>query len=103
MSFYPGQLKHETYERGATSLTRRSFLQTAALTTSGFLLMKSSALDANSQSQLESPWYRMAYRRNVCDFADNGKSPDDPKLSNRLPHTGEVRGGSTQLLSEGRK
>jgi putative glycosyl hydrolase-like family 6 (GHL6) protein len=50
------------------SLTRRSFLQATALTTSGFMLMKSSALDANSQSQFESPWYRMAYRRNVIDM-----------------------------------
>ena len=66
----PGQSEHQSHEKQTvtTSLNRRSFLQTAALTTSGFMLMKASALDTGSPSELESPWYRTIYRRNVIDM-----------------------------------
>ena len=70
MSLHAGQLKRETHEKGygASLLTRRSFLQGTALTSSGFLLTKSGSVDANSESQVESPWYQRVYRRNVIDM-----------------------------------
>jgi glycosyl hydrolase family 42 (putative beta-galactosidase) len=34
-----------------------------------------------------------------CDFADNGKSPDDPKLSNHLPHVDAALSVCSALIS----
>jgi len=60
------QRETDEAKAGTASLTRRDFLQTAAA--SGLLLMRSSSFDGKTQPQLDSLWYRRAYRRNVIDM-----------------------------------